>query len=68
MIEIAGLVAAALLLATLVALEVRHAGPNAAQPVHPTILGWTVDMRIVVAVMWVLFLVLLFPRVLGLLT
>ncbi|MHC6229016.1 hypothetical protein ACX5I6_04520 [Arthrobacter sp. MMS24-T111] len=68
MIEIAGLVAAAILLVTLVALEVRHAGPNAAQPLHPTILGSTVNMRIVVAVMWVLFLALLFPRVLGLLT
>ena len=68
MIDIAGLAAAALLLVTLVALEVRHAGPNGAQPVHPTILGWTVNMKAVVTVMWLLFLVLLFPRVLGLLT
>ena len=68
MIDIAGLLAAAVLLVTLVALELRHAGPNSGTPVHSTILGSTVNMKAVVAVMWVLFLVLLFPRVLGLLT
>ena len=68
MIDIAGLLAAAILLVTLVALEVRHAGPNTGTPVQSTILGRRLNMTAVVAVIWVLFLVLLFPRVLGLLT
>lgn len=68
MTDLPGLLAAAVLLITLVALEIRHAGPNGAQPVSPKVLGWTLNMRAVVAVMWVMFLLLLLPRVLGLLT
>ncbi|MEW1812588.1 hypothetical protein AB0284_18015 [Pseudarthrobacter phenanthrenivorans] len=68
MIDLAGLLAAAVLLVTLVALDVRHAGPNGAQPVNARVLGRTVNTRAVVAVMWVAVVVLLFPRVLELLT
>jgi hypothetical protein len=66
MIDLAGLIAAAALLVTLVALEVRRAGPDAGQPARPALLGRTVSPR-VVAVLWALYLVFFLPRVLGLL-
>lgn len=66
MIELAGLLATAVLLATLVGLELRHAGADTAQPTRPKLLGLTVSRR-VVAVMWTMYLVLFLPRVLGLL-
>ena len=66
MIELAGLLATAVLLATLVALEVRRAGPETGQPTRPRLLGRTVS-RGVVAVMWAMYVILFLPRVLGLL-
>ena len=66
MIELAGLIVTAALLATLVGLEVRRAGPDTGQPARPNLLGLTVSRR-VVAVMWTMYLVLFLPRVLGLL-
>lgn len=72
MIDLAGLVATAALfvtlalLATLVALEVRRAGPDAGEPARPNLLGRTVTSR-VVAVMWTMSLLLFLPRVLELL-
>ena len=65
MIEVAGLLATAALLVSLVALEVRRAGPDSGQAARPKVLGRTVSGR-VVAVMWVLYLLLFVPRVLGL--
>ena len=65
MIDLAGLLAAAALLVTLVALEVRRAGADG-QPTRPKLLGRTVS-RGVVAVMWTMYLLLFLPRVLGLL-
>ena len=67
MIDLAGLLAAAALLVTLVALEVRRAGADTGQPTRPRLLGRTVS-RGVVALMWTMFLLLFLPRVLGLLT
>jgi pyruvate/2-oxoacid:ferredoxin oxidoreductase alpha subunit len=67
MIDLAGLLAAAALLATLVALEVRRAGPDTGQPTRPRLLGLTVSRR-AVAVMWMVYVLLFLPRVLGLLT
>jgi hypothetical protein len=67
MIDIAGLLAAAVLLVTLVALEVRRAGPETGQPTRPKLLGRTVSHR-ALALMWTLYLLLFLPRVLGLLT
>lgn len=66
MIDLAGLLATAVLLVTLVALEVRRAGADTGQPPRPRILGLTVSPR-VVAVMWTMYLLLFLPRVLGLL-
>ncbi|MHA7288954.1 hypothetical protein ACX80V_04830 [Arthrobacter sp. MDT3-24] len=66
MIDLAGLLAAAALLITLIALEVRRAGPDTGQPTRPGLLGRTVS-RWVVAVMWTMYLLLFLPRVLGLL-
>lgn len=66
MIDLAGLIAAAALLVTLVALEVRRAGAHTGQPTRPRVLGRTVSRK-VVAVMWTMYLVLFLPRVLGLL-
>jgi hypothetical protein len=68
MIDIAGLLAAAALLATLVTLEVRHAGPNPGRHASPKLFGHTLNGKAVVGVVWLVFLLLLFPRVLGLLT
>ena len=67
MIDLAGLLATAALLVTLVALEVRRAGPDAGEPTRLRLLGLTVSRR-VVAVMWVVAVLLFLPRVLGLLT
>jgi hypothetical protein len=67
MIDLAGLLAAAALLVTLVTLEVRRAASDSAQPTRPRILGLTVSPR-VVGVMWMMYLLLFLPRVLGLLT
>jgi hypothetical protein len=71
LIELAGLLAAAALLVTLIALEVRRAGPNtvgpnSGQPPRQRLLGRTVS-RGAVAVMWMMYFVLFIPRVLGLL-
>lgn len=66
LIDLAGLLATALLLVTLVALEVRRVEPDAGQPIRPKIFGRTVSRR-VVAVMWALYVLLFLPRVLGLL-
>lgn len=65
-IDLAGLLGAAALLFTLVALEVRRTPPGTRQPARPRIFGRTVGPR-VVAAMWVVYLVLFLPRVLGLL-
>ena len=67
LIDLAGLLATAALLVTLVALEVRRAGPDTGQPARPKLLGRTVSPK-VVAVMWTMYLLLFLPRVLGLLT
>jgi hypothetical protein len=74
MIELAGLIAAAALLITLIALEVRRAGADAghhtghhtAQPARPKLLGRTIT-RGAVAVLWAMYALLFLPRVLGLL-
>ena len=66
MIDLAGLLVAAALLVTLVALEVRRAGANTGQPTRPKFLGRTVT-RSAVAVLWTMYLLLFLPRVLGLL-
>jgi hypothetical protein len=67
LIDLAGLLATAALLVTLVALEVRRAGPDSGQPTRPRLFGLTMSRR-VVAVMWTMYLLLILPRVLGLLT
>lgn len=66
MIDLAGLLVAAALLATLVALEVRRAGTDTGQPTRPRFLGRTVT-RSAVAVLWTMYLLLFLPRVFGLL-
>ena len=66
MIDLAGLLVAAALLVTLIALEVRRAGADTGQPTRPRFLGRTVT-RSVVAVLWTMYLLLFLPRVLGLL-
>ncbi|WP_120520923.1 hypothetical protein [Arthrobacter celericrescens] len=65
-IDIAGLLAAAVLLVTLIAFEVRRAGSDTAQPTRPKFLGRTVS-RSAVAAIWIVYLLLFLPRVLGLL-
>jgi hypothetical protein len=67
LIDLAGLLATAALLVTLVALEVRRAEPDSGQPARPRLFGLTMSRR-VVAVMWTMYLLLILPRVLGLLT
>jgi hypothetical protein len=67
MIDLAGLLATAALLVTLVALEVRRIGPDSGQPTRPRLFGRTVSRR-AVAVMWTVYLLLFVPRVIGLLT
>lgn len=66
LIDVAGLLAAAALLFTLVALEVLRPQADTGQPARPKVLGWTVGPK-AVAVMWMMYLALVFPRVLGLL-
>ncbi|BCW77725.1 hypothetical protein [Arthrobacter sp. NicSoilB11] len=84
MMDLAGVLAAAVLLITLVTLEVRRLGPgrsttapstgsstgsSTGQPAAaPVLHSQSRNSRIVVGVMWAAFLLLLFPRVLGLLT
>lgn len=65
-INLAGLLATAVLLVTLVALELRRAGPDTGHSTRPRLLGRTVDSRVVV-VIWAMYLILFLPRVLGLL-
>jgi hypothetical protein len=65
-IDLAGLFATAVLLVTLVALEVRRVGPDTGRRTRPTLLGRTIGPR-VVAVMWAVYLLLFLPRLLGLL-
>lgn len=71
MMDLAGVLAAAVLLVTLVTLEVRRLGPDTG-PTTGTNTGLAAhrarNSRIVVGVMWAAFLLLLLPRVLGLLT
>lgn len=67
MINLAGLLVAAALLTTLIALEVRHAGADTGQPTRQTLLDRTGSRR-VLAVLWAMSLLLFLPRVLGLLT
>lgn len=67
LIDLAGLLATAALLVTLVALEVRRPEPDSGQPTRPRLFGLTMSRR-VVAVMWTMYLLLILPRVLGLLT
>jgi len=62
-INIAGLLAAAALLVTLVTLEVRHAGPATGQTARPRLLSGRA-----VAVIWAIYLILFLPRLLELLT
>ena len=66
MIDLAGLLATAALLVTLIVLEVRRAGPDTGQPARWRLLGPSVS-RGVLAVMWGMYLFLFVPRVLGLL-
>jgi hypothetical protein len=78
-IELAGLLAAAALLLTLITLEFRRAEPDTgqptdtvqttdtAQPARRRLLNPTVN-RGILAVMWAMYLLLFLPRVLGLLT
>jgi hypothetical protein len=76
MMDLAGVLAAAVLLVTLVTLEVRRLGPdtgpttgvNTGQPTGPMLQNRARNSRIIVGVMWAAFLLLLLPRVLGLLT
>ncbi|WP_346927617.1 hypothetical protein [uncultured Arthrobacter sp.] len=66
LIDLAGLLATAVLLVSLVALELRRAGAETGQPTRPKILGRTLSHK-VVAAMWAMYAVLFLPRVLGLL-
>jgi hypothetical protein len=66
LLAIAALLVALALLVTLVTLEVQRVGPDAGQPTRLTFLGRTVSRK-VVAVMWVMCLFLVLPRVLELL-
>ena len=72
MMELAGVLAAAVLLVTLVTLEVRRlgpdTGPNTGQTTGHPVQNRARNTRIAVGVMWAAFLLLLLPRVLGLLT
>ena len=65
-IELAGLFAAAALLVTLVALEVRRTVPDTGQPTPQRLRSRTIS-RWAVAAMWAMYLLLFIPRVLGLL-
>ncbi len=67
MIDLPGLLAAAVLLTTLVALEVRHTGQDSGHPGRPRLLSKTVS-RTAVAAVWAVFLLLFVPRVWELIT
>jgi hypothetical protein len=73
MIDLTGLLAIAALLitlallVTLVALEIRRSGPGTEQSTRPRLLGLAISRRVVGA-MWVMYLLLFVPRVVGLLT
>ncbi|TDL33222.1 hypothetical protein [Arthrobacter nitrophenolicus] len=67
MIDLAGLIAAAVLLFTLIALEVQFVGQDTTQPVRPRLLGLKVSRKVVI-VMWAVFLLLVVPRVWELIT
>ncbi len=67
MIELAGLLAAAALLFTLVALDVQRTASDTGQPARQRLLGRTVS-RSVLAAMWAMYLLLFLPRLLGLLS
>jgi len=66
MFEPAGLIAAAVLFFTLIALEVQFVGQDNAQPARMRLLGLTIN-RIIVTIIWVVFLLLFVPRLLDLL-
>lgn len=66
MIELAGLIAAAILFFTLVALEVQFVGQDSTQPARPRLLGLTINRKVVV-ILWAVFLLLFIPRLLELL-
>ena len=76
MMELAGVLAAALLLVTLVTLEVRRpapgTGPSTApgpgKPAGAKLQSPAKSTRIIVGVLWAASLLLLLPRVVGLLT
>lgn len=67
MIDLAGLITAAVLLFTLVALEVQFVGQDTTQPARPRLLGLTVSRKVVI-VMWAIFLLLFVPRLWELIT
>ncbi len=67
MIDLAGVLAAAALLVTLVALEVRRAGPETGPPTHQR-RGGRIVSTWAAAVMGALYLLLSLPRLLDLLT
>jgi hypothetical protein len=79
MIDLAGLIATAALLLTLIALEVRHARADTGQPIHTgqsTHTGQSERHRLlspavsrgILALLWAMYLLLFLPRLLGLLT
>jgi hypothetical protein len=65
-INLAGLLAAAVLLVTLVTLEVRRVGPDAGRATPSGFAGRVLSPR-AVAIMWATYLLLFLPRVMGLL-
>lgn len=65
-IDLMGLFAAGALLVALVALEVRHVGPDGGQPSRHRFLSPKMSLR-VVAILGAMYLLLFLPRVLGLL-
>ncbi len=67
MIDLAGVLAAAALLVTLVALEVQRVGPETRPPTHQRRVGRTVGTW-AAGVTGALYLLLFLPRVLDLLT
>ena len=71
MIDLPGLLVAAVLLTILVALEVRRAGQETVQETVPSVRTRLLSRRvsrIAVAAVWVIFLLLFVPRVWGLIT
>ncbi|MHC6593165.1 hypothetical protein [Arthrobacter sp. C152] len=66
-INVAGLLAAAVLLVALVTLELRRVGPDAGQATPSGLAGRMLSHR-AVAIMWATYLLLFLPRVIGLLS